>query len=355
MLLSWLLLGFGCAPGPAIAPTCDLSQPHLAIGTTDYEVGALAAYAPDTDCLDPQLASIGGDSVVRASGGNLWVLQRTGGDAIRRYAPGQYLAPESEWVVEPQGNAHDLHVHHDRIVVSLYARAEAAVLDLDGTELARIDLSASADADGLPEADRIVAVDDRVFLALQRLDRAAQWTPAGPGHLVELDLDAGAALPAIEVGTNPKLSAHPADPSMLAVLSGVYFEPDGDVVSIAPDAGAAPPLWTEAELGYDVTHLVGAGDHAVLLGVDFVVGGDARLDCVDVQTGTLTPGIDDAAWWVDATVDDQGMVWVVSRTGWGDAGDAALYRVEPQTCTIDRVHDGFTLPPFSIAWIDATP
>ena len=81
----------------------------------------------------------------------------------------------------------------DKAYVTLYERSEVLVVDpRDGTEIDRIDLSAFADADGLPEIADIARVGQRLYVSCQRLDRNATWGPADDSFFAVIDIDSNA-------------------------------------------------------------------------------------------------------------------------------------------------------------------
>ena len=72
-----------------------------------------------------------------------------------------------------------------QILVSCYAAAELRLVDLSGREQRRISLSAFADADGIPEADQLLRIEDRIWVSLQRLSADAE--PVNTSLLIALD------------------------------------------------------------------------------------------------------------------------------------------------------------------------
>ncbi|HHO50380.1 MAG TPA: hypothetical protein ENK18_05780 [Deltaproteobacteria bacterium] len=347
-----LILLAACEPAPP-ERDCALGPEHLVIATTDYVSGALAAVDPQTGCVADLLSSLGPDPLVRALGDRVAVVDRSGGDTLRLFEVGAYERPVVEVVLEVEGNIHDVERVGDQLLVTLYDRDQVVVTDLDGVELGRIELGAHADADGVPEADQIEVVDSIPWLSLQRMTRGARWSADQPGRLVPLQLDTLTTGAPLEIGDNPRLVSDPL--GGLAVLTGIFAEPDGALHPIDLQQGLLPPLVTEGELAMDLTHLVGLGpddDRAVLLAVPFAEGQPSELLCLDRLTGAVTPGLQTDGWLRDA-VAALGRVWVIERTGWGAAAGraAALHTVDPASCTVERVTEAFALDPDSIAFV----
>lgn len=345
ILLGWL----GCA-GP-VEPACVPDGPHLVLVTTDFEVGALAAVSPDGACIGDALATVGADSVTRWTGDRVAVVQRTGGDALRLYDPGHYDAPALEVALEQGSNTHDLVQVGDELWSTPWERAELVVTGLDGARLGSVDLAGEADADGLPEPDHLVVRGDRLYVALQRLDREQGFGPGDGGRVLEIDPAGRSVSRSWDTGPNPKLYPHPDDPDALVVLTGVFFALDGALSVLRPDdGGLLPPLLTEADVGVDLTVLAGTADGAVWIGVDPEVGGPSRLECLSLADGASRGRVDTDAWPVAAVAGDDGGVWVAVRENLG-AGEGGLWRVDPTTCEREVVADGFRLDPFDLVWV----
>lgn len=345
MIALWFV---ACASPPA--PGCRPAGPHLLVAATDFEVGALGVVAEDGGCVADAVATVGPDTVLRRVGDRVAAIGRTGGDRLRLYDFGRYDAPALEVALEAGSNTHDAARIGDELWLTAWERADLRVLGLDGRERARVDLSAHADADGLPEPDLAVVLGDRLYVALQRLDRRQGFGAGGDGRVVEIDPATREILRHWDTGPNPKLYPHPSDPGALVVLSGVFFEVDGDLRVLAPDAGLGPPLRREADAGADFTVLAGTAAGAVLLSVDPEVGGPSRVDCLSLPDGADLGGFRTEAWPVAAVAGDDGGVWVAVRENLG-AGEGAVWRVDPTDCEVVPVAEGWRLDPFDPVWV----
>ncbi|MEQ1508068.1 MAG: hypothetical protein ABMB14_37915, partial [Myxococcota bacterium] len=337
--LGWL----GCAE-PA-GGSCPGGGPHLVLTTTDLESGAVATVDPATGCVADALASAGTDAIVRSGPYGVVIANRSSGDAIRRYAPGDYRVPVDEFVVERGGNVHDAVERDGDWWFTLYERDYVAVTGPDGAERDRISLADHADADGLPEADRLIERAGGLFVGVQRLARADGFAPLD-GRIVALDPPGGWWA----VGPDPKLYPYPGDDEQIVALTGRFFEPDGALVVFDPATGGSTTVATEAALGVDLDGFAGVGDRGVVLGVGFAVGDPSWIGCVDLVTGAVTDGITTDGWAFDAVAGD-GLVYVAVRTGWGGS-DRAVWSVDPATCAVEVLADGFALDPYGIAWVD---
>jgi len=343
-----ILLLAACTPDRA--PECIPSGPHVVLTTTDFEVGALSALDVEGSCVGDGIASVGPDTVVRALGDRVVTAQRTGGDAIRVYVPGQYTRPEAEFVVEQEGNVHDVARVGDELWFTLYDADRLAVTDLEGSEVGSIPLDPYDDADGFAEPDLAVVLGDRLYVALQRLDRraGAVWGAGAGGLLLEIDPAARSVLRTFEVGSNPRLYRHSDDERALVILSGLFFALDGALSVLRPDDDALEQILTEAAAGFDLDVLAGS----VLLGTSTEQGGDARVVCVSLDDGTFTSGAETDAWPIAAVPTADGTVAVAVRTGWGGVDERAVWRVDPNDCTVLPIAEGFALDPFDVAFVE---
>lgn len=338
-----------CAPSPAGSThDCDLSQPHVVVGTIDahYAVGALAAYTAD-GCVADRLSSTSGDAVVRSTSERVWVLNRTGGDAILGYGHGVYDVPELELGAYRMDNPHDLVRVGDQLFLSLYERDELVVLDAaDGSEVGRVDLGPYADEDGVPEADALVVKDGAVFVALQRLDRRNDlWMPAGDGKVLRIDPDSLAVDGEWDVSTNPKMTTFDGE---IVVMSGAYSEADGLLEVLRtdmPEGSQVETVFTEEELQLDL----GGGAAGVVLGTAFEKGGDSTIGCIDGSSWTTATT--SASWFpeaVDARGQGRGVV-VAARKGWEGPGAGGLWSVDHERCEATDLGVDLLLDPYSLA------
>jgi hypothetical protein len=328
----------GCVPATP-GHDCDLSQPHVVVATTDFSVGALAALTVD-GCVADQLSTTTGDAVVRRTDEHVWVLERTGGDALRAYLPGDYGTPVHEVVVSRGGNAHDLVAVGDELLVALYDEAQVAVLDADGQRVGSIDLSAHADADGLPEVDTLVVTEAGVFASLQRLDRDEGWVSQG-GSVVRLDVPGRVVAEVFEVGPNPRISAHD-DGQRLVVATGHFFEADGEVGVLDPSTGSWEAWVDEDGVGLDVGWVVGS----LASGTGFDVGADSVVGWVGPEGFAA---LEASPSWYAGGASGDGEVWVAVREGFGGSGDAGVVSVGD--AGVVQRGSGFALSPFSIVWV----
>ncbi len=165
-------------------------QSGLFVITTDYSTGSTAFLAANAGEAEVNLLGIHSDAVGHYHDGRVYVVNRLGQDNILVLDEMDLRTPLAQFSVGNGANPHDIEiVAPGKAYVSLYDRASLLIVDpRDGAELGQIDLSAFADADGLPEVSQIVRTGERLYLSCQRLDRDNGWGPAGVSYLIVVDL-----------------------------------------------------------------------------------------------------------------------------------------------------------------------
>ena len=165
------------------------AQSDLFILTSDFATGSTALLPANATTAQVNLLGIHGDAVGHYQDGRIYVINRLGQDNILVLDPADVTTPLIQFSVGNGSNPRDIEILGEgKAYVSRYASAELLVVDpRDGAELGTIDLSAYADADGLPEMDQIVRVGERAYVSCQRLDRDAGFTP-GEAFLVIIDI-----------------------------------------------------------------------------------------------------------------------------------------------------------------------
>jgi hypothetical protein len=170
-------------------------------------------------------------------------------------------------------NPQDILVLQNKAYVSLYNRDYLAVINpATGSEMKRIGLSefsepdsAGGVPDGLPEMDRLVSVDGRVFLTIQRLDRnnpEGFFPPTDRSFLLEIDPIADRVIGVHRfLGTNPfskpqKMEIF-GDPHLVFAVPGrlgFLSELDGGIeaFNLRTNRFRSSPLLTESVAGGDI-------------------------------------------------------------------------------------------------------
>ena len=244
------------------------AQSDLLVITTDFSTGSTAFLAADAAEAEVNLLGIHSDAVGHYHDGRVYIVNRLGQDNILVLDAMDLRTPLTQFSVGNGANPHDIEiVAPDKAYVSRYDAASLLIVNpQDGAELGEIDLSAFADADGLPEVSQIVRVGDRLYLSCQRLDRNGGWGPADVSYLIVVDLATDTLVdvdPDAEGVQGIALSA--ANPNSMAVVGEQIAV--GVVVGFGDRSGGVEIVDTatnrslglavsEEDLGGDITSMV---------------------------------------------------------------------------------------------------
>ncbi len=286
----------------AVSAAADPSTDHVFVVTSDYEVsgqtstvGAIPPWPVDTN-----LESVHSDAVAREHDGLVYVVNRLFQDNIQVLDPDAGFETVRQFSVGPGSNPQDIaFVSPTRAYVTRYESAWLYEVDpTNGTVTDSIDLSALADADGLPEMAQMAVWDELLFVQIQRLDRDYFWIPVPPSYLAVVD-----------TGTNTLVDVDPVAPGLQGIAltvtnpnteilqdretgvmymgeAGSWGVPDGGIEAIDPvTLATAGFVSTEAQLGgeiNDFTLPVSGRAHAVVS----VSSPEWETYCISLDWGT---------------------------------------------------------------------
>ncbi len=244
------------------------AQSDLLVITTDFSTGSTAFLAANAAEAKVNLLGIHSDAVGHYHDGRVYIVNRWGQDNILVLDAMDLRTPLTQFSVGNGANPHDIEiVAPDKAYVTRYDTASLLIVNpQDGAELGEIDLSAFADADGLPEVSQIVRVGDRLYLSCQRLDRNGGWGPTDISYLIVVDLATDTLVdidPDAEGVQGIPLSV--ANPNSMAVVGEQIAV--GVVVNFGDRAGGVEVVDTatnrslglavsEENLGGDITSMV---------------------------------------------------------------------------------------------------
>jgi len=181
---------------------------------------------------------------------------------VRQFSTGNGSNPQDICFVSP-GKAY----------VTRYELGDLLIVNPStGASLGVIPLGAFADADGIPEMARMMRVENRVFVAIQRLDRNAGYQPTDRSLVAVIDADADTVMDAdpLAAGTQAILLAG-KDPvttfafdrgtsRLLIGCVGAFGALDGGIEYVDPvHLTSLGYAITEAALGGDVGDLAWSG------------------------------------------------------------------------------------------------
>jgi DNA-binding beta-propeller fold protein YncE len=239
--------------------------------TTDFETGLLATVgvrAPHA--VGHPAEPIHADAVVRVAGERVFVVNRFLGDNLQVLDPARGLATVLQCSTGPGSNPHDVALVGPRkAYVTRYDGRELWIVDpgaasCAGFRLGTIDLAAFGDADGLPEMDQMALVGDRLFVSLERLDRARRFAPAGRSRLAVIDTASDAVVDTIELtganafGDASGLVREPGTGKLVVAEAGnITRTGDGGLERVDPATLTAEGFFvTEDDLGGNIADFV---------------------------------------------------------------------------------------------------
>jgi hypothetical protein len=243
--------------------------------STDFSTGyysRLDLAAPFTHTNNA--GSTASDAVARMRDGRFYILGRFGFDFVQVVDPVTF-GTTIQYSVGNGTNPQDIVLcSPTKAYVSLYERNYLAIINPQtGAALGSVDLSSFADADGLPEAAGLARVGNRVFVALQRLDRPGGFVASNPSLVAVVDcttdqlVDADPVTPGIQAitltGRNPfaDMSVDPVREKIVVGEVGNFGVLDGGVEYINPVTLQAEGFFiTESALGGDLNAVKLAAD-----------------------------------------------------------------------------------------------
>ena len=338
----------------------DERQTHALVTTTDFTVGSLATVDLDDWTITDEITATTGDPVVQVVGDDVYQINRFQHDSVRRYAPGEFQTPLLEFSTGAGSNPQWVAECAGVLFVTRYEEPSVGLFQKDtGLSMGELDLSAYADADGLPEASSMVVLGGLLYLGLQRMDRDSGWQPDPEGgRVLEIDCDTREVLREWTTGPNVVLHLHPERDDALLLVEGAMFDPDYEMLLDGglgelelTEAAPAPPLVTEEELGGNIVAFGagGAGLGLLALNVDEV----HHLLCVDLTTGATTEVSETTSWVPDIRVNDRDQAFVLFRSGPADleapGGIAVIDLADCTDLTADELIS-FSLQPYSVAF-----
>ena len=343
------------------------AQNDLFVITTDFATGSTAFLAADAAEAEVNLLGIHSDAVGHYHDGRVYIVNRLGQDNILVLDAMDLRTPLTQFSVGNGANPHDIEiVAPDKAYISLYDAASLLIVNpQDGAELGRIDLTAFADADGLPEVSQIVRVGDRLYLSCQRLDRNGSWGPADVSYLIVVDLATDALVdvdPDAEGVQGIALSA--GNPNSMAVVGeriavgsvGHFGDRAGgvEIVDTATNRSLGLAV-SEEDLGGDITSMVLVDQnrgYAVVADENFA--NDVRP--FDLSSGTVGAPLENiSGGYIASLAVDGDRLIVADRGSFADPASAGLKFYDAATGAFLRGPIDTGLPPANIVVLgDAT-
>ena len=320
------LAGCGDMTDANVTPV-ETGEAFLAVANVsfDFQTGTFGAVNLDGFAAFPDLTAIHSDSVLRASGGYLFVINRMGADNLQLLDPATF-ATVWQYSVGAGSNPHDVAVvAPNRAYVTLYETGVMAIVDptaSNGSEfnVGEIDFTAEADEDGIPELGNIVELGGVVYVAAQRLDRNAGFVPINTSRLLAIDSTTDEPIdlsPDDETTTGVDLPiANPVevrshDSQIWLACAGHVGELDGALLRFDPTSGQfSDPVVLEEDIGGDVAGFV-PGDPIILVWNEPSLV--RHVSAIDPDTGDEIARIADDLGYIHDIEADASFIYVPDR------------------------------------------
>lgn len=165
------------------------------IGIVSSDLGPAGRFSIMTEdgISNPSIyVNIHSDAVARYQDGKVYIINRLNRDNIQVLDPFLGYITTLEFSVGAGSNPHDfVKISETKAYVSLYARNYILIVNPTlGVITGQIDLSAYADSDGIPEMSNMILHENRVYLAIQRLNRNDTqyiFPPTDYSSILEID------------------------------------------------------------------------------------------------------------------------------------------------------------------------
>jgi len=343
-------------------------QKAVVVTTDFFSAGGLSVYDPQTTTATNDVILIHSDAVVRTHGDRVYVLNRLNQDNIIVLSKDDLTTPIIQYSTGDGSNPHDIEiVSEDKAYVTLYERDYILVLNpATGDSLGAIDISAYADADGIPETSQLTSYQGKLYAVAQRLDRNGSFFPptdfstvividTNTDTLIDTDT-VTEGVQGIRLETkNPSGDTRRGGKWVLSTV-GSFGANDGgiEVVDLATTSTDGVAL-TEAQLGGDVGALAMVSDakgYVVISDPSFA----NNVIPFDLSSQTTETMLSDHSGGFTPSVGVLGnTLYVLDRGQFDDPSQAGLRLYDTSTNTLTSGPIATGLPPSGVVFIDVKP
>jgi DNA-binding beta-propeller fold protein YncE len=302
------------------------------VTTTDYQTGSASIVTGDTLLhATINVANVHSDALVRSYNGLVYVLNRQGADNVQVIDPLDGFRTRKQFTVGNGSDPEDIVFQNvNRAFVSRYNEDQMWIVNPStGQRSGLIDFSWVADADKIPEMAHMVKVGNRVFVAIQRLNRNTQfYDPTGTSYLavfdptteqfIDTDIFTAGRQAVTLTGSNPfgELVYNTFSGQIWVPEVGFFGMKDGGLETVDPNTFAKSGiLISEATLGGDVTDVV-----ALDANRGAAIVSDSNFNTLLVGFDLTTPTVIDTIYapgsfaLQDAERSRDGLIFVSDRT-----------------------------------------
>ena len=252
-------------------PTIALAEGFTLVTTTDYATGSTSSVDRVAKTSVNDVEPIHSDAIARFFNPYVYIVNRSGGDNIQVLDPDNNFVTVDQWSTGNGSNPHDIYVNSLGTIAYITRYDMTSVLKMDlstGATLATISLAAFADADGIPEMDRMYQQNNTLYVLLQRLDRNNFYSPVSPSYVAAIDMltdtviDLDGGTPGVQamplIRTNPYseiagFGSYWPGTGLAFSAVGFFGVNDGGLIAISPANSATQSMvLTESAAGGDI-------------------------------------------------------------------------------------------------------
>ena len=262
----WHRIAFVLSALPILALAAPAHAARAYVVESDFSTGSFSAVDVTTRVPSCDVASVHSDARVRWYNGRVYVVNRLGADNVE-VLDGATYGLVKQFSVGNGSNPYDIaFASPTKAYVTRYGTPDLWIVNpATGSHDGTVSLAGLADADGIPEMDRMIVVGPLLFVSLQRVNENAGFTPTDSSlvavidtrtdQLVDCDAAHAGAQGILLPRTNPVTPfVFDAPRSRLYLgCAGSYGVPDGGIVRVDPASLTADGVAAvEDSLGGDV-------------------------------------------------------------------------------------------------------
>ena len=316
----------GCGDGitdPETAIPVPESYLLVANASVDFQTATFGWIDTETLTAVPDLAALQPDSAVRWTNGHLFAINRLGADNVQRLDPSTLLTVW-QYSTGPGSNPQDIAVvSANKGYVTLYARNSILIVDPQAASEAdfitgQVDLVGLADADGVAEASSLALFQDRLYVAVQRVDRNDGFRANNVSYLAAIDTATDELVDISPDKEGDVLELPFRNPTTMTVIGdelwivcvGYFNEQDGALLAIDLQTHSTRVILEEQDVGGDISAFAGS-DPIFLLWTDTDFEGN--LSAFDPESDELTL-LETNLGFIDDIAADEDLVYVPDRS-----------------------------------------
>ena len=349
IMLSFLF--FACQPDTIKTSSPIILESETAIFTSvsmDYSIGSLSSITTDSLEINEDISSVSGDPAIRYEDGYIWQLNRYQYDTIRKYDPQNLTLPLLEVSVAPEtgsSNPHDVAVCESKLFVSLYEQSQILILDPETLdEIGSVDISEYADEDSKTEASSLLVLQNKIYLALQGLNRNDGYSDRG-GTILEVNCDQPQVSRSWDFGANLIISDWTEE--YFLVSSHQWETAPAGLYSFHPETETFENI---LELDGKISS-VSASENSIALLSSSSVSSSYSVHCFNGEEWNSKT--DFLEYLSDIKINRNSEIWAAAHWGWLDPNQAksGIYRFDNQCQNLDPNIIELNLAPNSLVFV----